>query len=91
MALGQLGYTIDDSQFEAVDDLLGLPKRADDWMERKASAATDLIAAKSPTAVPGKPDAKPAKFADDAIAEEGESRRWWAFWRKAANDVREAV
>jgi len=100
-ALGQLGYTIDDSQFEAVDDLLGLPKRADDWMERKASVAvaqTGKRRGQEDPSVTGSTGAtfpqreeESARFGGDAMTQEGESRRWWAFWRKAANDVREAV
>jgi len=85
-ALTTAGYTVDESQFEALDDLIGMPKRADDWQERKAQADAEKLKAKITGAQSKGSEA--AKFADDAVIEESKSRRIWSFWRKEPTDVK---
>jgi hypothetical protein len=78
-ALTTSGY-LDASQYVAVDDLLGLPKRADDWQEQAAKRAGDMAAATAPPApnASGK-NGKEAQFTEGDV-----KRHWWRLWSENA-------
>lgn len=77
---------LDPSQYIDCDDLLGLPKRAEDWQAKAAQRAADTAKAAAAAKQPQGPG-KSADFSDDPEQEEGEARGIWAFfrrkWRKA--------
>lgn len=51
-ALSHAGYSIDPSQFEGIDQDIGLPDRDPKWLEKKEQAAQEMAQATSPQDAP---------------------------------------